>query len=215
MNSVADNDTSIQIFVWVLRAVILGTSVWALMLMSWQLFFLGLLAYVLTFIPEFIEYKFKTILPVEFDFLIALFIFLSVFLGEVGDAYERFFWWDALLHLTSSFMLGYIAFLWLYIQIYRGKINTSSGIYGFIIFSVAVALGVLWEIFEFAMDQWFGLNMQKSGLVDTMWDLIVNSFGAALIAGIGTVYMRHGGVGFIRRWTHKFMSQNNVFSQRQ
>jgi hypothetical protein len=37
------------------------------------------------------------------------------------------------------------------------------------------AIGALWEIFEFAMDRFFGLTMQKpmfddrSGLTDMMW----------------------------------------------
>ena len=35
------------------------------------------------------------------------------------------------------------------------------------------------------MDQVFGLNIQKSGLVDTMWDLSVDLIGAAVIAILG------------------------------
>src|SRR3546814_16435775 len=50
-------------------------------------------------------------------------------------------------------------------------------------FCFSQAIGALWEIFEFTMDQVFGLTMQKpmlgdpSGLTDTMWDLIVNAIG--------------------------------------
>jgi hypothetical protein len=50
-----------------------------------------------------------------------------------------------------------------------------------------------WEIFEFSMDQIFGLNMQKpmlgdpSGLTDTMWDMIVNLIGAAIVSLSGWV----------------------------
>lgn len=40
-----------------------------------------------------------------------------------------------------------------------------------------MAIGGIWEIFEFAMDQVFGMNMQKSGLIDPMWDLIVDALG--------------------------------------
>lgn len=201
----------IQILLWVIRLIILGTAVWALFLFQWEYFLLAVLAYVLSFIPEFIEYKFKTVLPVEFDFAIALFVFLSVFLGEVGDVYERFFWWDALLHLSSGFMLGYIAFLWLYVKVQQGKLDTSPKMQGFIIFCVAVALGVLWEIFEFGMDQIFGFTMQKSGLVDTMSDLIVDAVGAGAIALVGALYLKKGGVGPIRTLTHKFLKQNKLW----
>jgi hypothetical protein len=53
-----------------------------------------------------------------------------------------------------------------------------------------VSLGTIWEIFEFLMDWNFGLNMQKSGLVDTMTDLMINAAGAAIAAVIGYFYVR-------------------------
>lgn len=200
----------IHCLLWILRTIILGAVVWTLFDANWESFLLALLAYVLSFIPEFIELRFKTILPVEFDFSITLFIFLSVFLGEVGDVYERFFWWDALLHIASGFILGYAAFLWLYVKVQQGKLDAGPKMQGFIIFCVALALGALWEIFEFIMDQSFGLNMQKTGLVDTMWDLIVDALGAGIMALIGVLYMKKGGIGPIRTLTHQFMNQNNL-----
>lgn len=201
----------IHTLLWLLRLIILGTVVWTLFQFQWESFFLAVLAYVLSFIPEFIELQFKTYLPVEFDFAITLFVFLSVSLGEVGDAYERFFWWDALLHLAFGFTLGYVAFLWLYVKVKQGKLDAGPKMKGFIIFCVALALGALWEIFEFGADQIFGFNMQKSGLIDTMWDLIVDALGAGAMAIIGVLYMKKGGVGPIRNLTHRFMNQNNLW----
>jgi len=201
----------IHILLWTLRLVILGTVVWTLFQFQWESFFLAVLAYVLSFIPEFIELQFKTFLPVEFDFAVTLFVFLSVFLGEIGGVYERFFWWDAVLHLAFGFTLGYVAFLWLYVKVKQGKLDAGPKMKGFIIFCVALALGALWEIFEFFMDQIFGLNMQKSGLVDTMWDLIIDAVGAGAMAIIGVLYMKKGGIGPIRTITHRFMSQNKLW----
>ena len=56
-------------------------------------------------------------------------------------------------------------------------------------FGFAVTIGTLWEIFEFLMDWFFGFNMQKSGLVDTMTDLLINAIGAAIAAAIGYFYV--------------------------
>jgi len=66
----------------------------------------------------------------------------------------------------------------------------------------------VWEIFEFVADSAFGLNMQKSGLVDTMWDLIVDCLGAASIAGLGYGYMRTGTESFLERWIRTFVRNN-------
>ena len=59
------------------------------------------------------------------------------------------------------------------------------------------------------MDQIFGLNMQKSGLVDTMWDLIVDTIGAAVIAILGYGYLRTSEVdSFLERWIERFLREN-------
>ena len=68
-----------------------------------------------------------------------------------------------------------------------------------ITFALAVSVGTIWEIFEFLMDWFFGLNMQKSGLIDTMTDLLINASGAAIAALIGYFYVRDEDSLFARR----------------
>ena len=58
-------------------------------------------------------------------------------------------------------------------------------------FSIGMTVGGIWEIFEFTMDQLFGLNMQRSGLLDTMGDLIVDAIGAFFIALAGYVFLQN------------------------
>jgi hypothetical protein len=77
-----------------------------------------------------------------------------------------------------------------------------------IAFCVAVTIGVLWEIFEFGMDQLFGMNMQKSGLMDTMGDLIVDVIGASLGALAGWAYLVGRGPGFTRNLFEQFVAKN-------
>lgn len=57
-------------------------------------------------------------------------------------------------------------------------------------------MGTLWEVFEFAMDKFVGMNMQKpmlsdpAGLTDTMWDLIVNAIYSLAVVIYGYWYMK-------------------------
>jgi len=46
----------------------------------------------------------------------------------------------------------------------------------------AMEMGVLLEIFKFAMDQYFGIIMQKSEIVDTMRELGAAGLGASIIS---------------------------------
>ena len=159
-------------------------------------------------------------LPAEMLLVALVFIFAALFLGEMRSYYLRIWWWDMALHMSSGFLLGIFGFLLVYV------LNESRNIgvfmrprfVAFFAFLFAVAVGTVWEIFEFAMDRMFGLHMQKpmlgdpSGLTDTMWDLIVDAVGALVISLIGWWYMRQGSESFIENWIHEFIENNpNLF----
>ena len=200
--------------VWYLRGSIVIAAILEVLFGQWEMFFISLLALVLTFLPDAIERQFKVVLPIEFDLVLIIFIYASTFLGAVVDAYARFWWWDAVLHTSSGFILAYAAFLLFYILYKQGKLVPSTWLTGILVFSIGLAFGAVWEIFEFAMDNLFGLNMQKSGLVDTMWDLIVDALGALVMAYIAGRYIERGGIGPIRRATKNFVRENSHIFRR-
>lgn len=78
----------------------------------------------------------------------------------------------------------------------------------FFAFCFAVMIGAVWEIWEFTLDQLFGLNTQKSGLVDTMWDLIVDAGGAIIGAGAGWAYLKGRQNGPLTNAIHAFIDKN-------
>lgn len=161
--------------------------------------------------PSILGSRFNVRIPAEFELLAVLFIFASLFLGEVHSYYERFWWWDALLHLGSGMLFGILGFLLVYSinQRQLGELGLRPAFVALFAFAFAVALGTLWEIFEFAMDQLFGLNMQKSGLVDTMWDLIIDAAGAIVMSLLGWGYLQTREVdSFLERWIEKYLEAN-------
>ena len=172
-----------------------------------QLLFITLLTFFITFLPKIIEKRYKIDIPVELEIVSILFIFAALFLGEVQHFYVRLWWWDILLHSLSGITLGFVGFLILYVLDRGGRIDTSPFLIAVFSFCFAVAIGSVWEIFEFGMDQIFGLNMQKSGLVDTMWDLIVDSLGALIASFTGYFYMRKKG-GVFDKFMKRFERDN-------
>lgn len=156
-----------------------------------------------------------TILP-EIQVLAIIFVFASVFLGEVRMFYEKIWWWDIALHFNSGVLLGILGFLLVYIlnADERVDVHLNPGFVAFFAFLFAVATGALWEIFEFAMDQLFGTNMQKpmpgdsSGLIDTMWDLIVDALGALGVTLLGWWYMKRRKRSFIETMVQRFIESN-------
>jgi len=166
---------------------------------------------IMTFLPLMLGRRFAVHIPPEFEVLAVVFMYASLFLGEVHGYYVRFWWWDAILHVGSGFLLGILGFLLVYVLNEHDNVDLHMRprFVALFAFMFAVGIGALWEIFEFAMDQLFGLTMQKSGLIDTMWDLIVDTVGAAVIALLGWSYLRNAGnSSFLERWITAFVSAN-------
>jgi len=154
----------------------------------------------ITHVPEFVSQKDILIMPMGLQVFFSLFTFCAMFLGEILDFYERFVWWDTMLHFISGFMFSVIGFM-LFLSINRESgVRSQLNPIMIVIFTIcfSIACGAVWEIFEFAGDSLLGMNMQKwqgavqfeqhasnlsnPGLVNTMKDIISDTLGSALSA---------------------------------
>jgi hypothetical protein len=170
----------------------------------------------LTFLPTIFANRIQVEIPPEFEVLTVAFIFASLFLGETREFYSKFWWWDIALHATSGALLGILGLLLVYVlnETPRVDLHMRPGFVAFFAFCFALSVGTIWEIFEFAMDQLFGMNMQKpmlgdpSGLTDTMIDLIVDALGALVVSVAGYLYLRRGKVSIIDRGIQRFIQRN-------
>lgn len=144
------------------------------------------------FLPSFLEKKLSFIMPNKMYLLFFLFLFCAIYLGEVRNFYYIVPHWDTILHCFSGGMLGILGYLVVafFNENQRVKVHLSPVFVALFAFCFAVTLGVTWEIYEFAGDGIFGLNMQKyrtedgvfligrAALSDTMKDIIIDAVGA-------------------------------------
>ena len=151
--------------------------------------FVTVMALGLTFLPGMVANRVGLRLPPSFLAAIALFVLATLYLGEVNDFYDRFWWWDLALHFGAAMGFGILGFLMVFMLFQGDRYAAPPWALGVLSFCLAVTAGALWEIFEYAMDTLFGFNMMKSGLPDTMGDLIVDTVGAALAALAGVIYL--------------------------
>src|SRR3989344_3445159 len=167
-----DQSDKIQLSIsYILQAVLLIEAIISVYRQNWLTAFLTFGILVLTFVPALIRRRTNVYLPVEFDFLTILFIFASLFLGEIHAYYTRLWWWDLVLHASSGALIGLFGFILVYVinREKHPKIYLEPRFVALFSFAFALAIGSMWEIVEFSLDSAFGFNMQKSGLVDTMW----------------------------------------------
>lgn len=133
-------------------------------------------------------------LPLIISYLI--FLVASQYLGSIRGWYHLG-WWDTFLHLLSGALIAFAG-----IALYERFIHRDAGkaISPWFVFLFTYAFstlgGVLWEVYEFSSDQWFGMTLQGGGNKDTMIDLIADSVGGLIIAiwaGIRTKRRRKTG----------------------
>jgi len=194
-----------------IRLSFVAALVVSLIEMQWTVAFVSAIAIIVIMLPAYLHTSGRFFLPARFEFVLLVFVYAALFLGEVHSFYERFWWWDVVLHTGSGMALGFLGFLILFILHADGRFQATPSLIAFLSFSVALSIGTLWEIFEFAMDSFFNLNMQKSGLVDTMWDMIVNAVGAFTAALSGYVYLKgkSRGLGIFRYYLNAYMHYRN------
>ncbi|MBQ7362845.1 MAG: hypothetical protein IJW48_00170 [Clostridia bacterium] len=162
-------------------------------------------------LPSFLTKKFMWKIPNAFIVIFTLFLWGAIFCGEVMKFYYRVNFWDDMLHLLSSMMLGVLGFSLIEILNNDRKhalVNLSPFFVAVFSVSFAVLIGVLWEFYEYIFDGILGLNMQKfaveatvpgekltdlvgrAALSDTMMDLIVDFLGATVASVFGYISLK-------------------------
>lgn len=203
--------------VLVLQAILIAELVAALWRQQWFVAVIATGIVTITLAPLLLARRFSVHLPPQFQLLAIAFVFATLFLGEVHGYYTRFWWWDIALHTSSGFLLGIVGFLLVHLlnETEDVGIHMKPGFVAFFAFLFALGVGVVWELFEFAMDSFFGMNMQKamlgdeSGLTDTMIDLLVDAVGALVITIYGYVHLTAADrASFLHRWISAFIRNN-------
>lgn len=131
--------------------------------------FLCVLTLILFLIPNFVEQRLHIDVPDTLEVIILLFIYSAEILGEIRAFYITFPYWDTMLHTLNGFLCAAIGFSLVDILNRNSKLTTfslSPAYMAVVAFCFSMTVGVLWEFFECAMDQFFFLDMQKDTVVN-------------------------------------------------
>lgn len=219
-----------------LRILVFGMMILQIFNQNYQNVFLCILTLVLMIMPSVVQATFKVEFPSALEIVVLVFIFAAEILGEISAFYMKFPYWDTVLHTLNGFLCAALGFSLVDIMNTQRKLKfeLSPLFMAITAFCFSMTIGVMWELFEFAMDMIFKLDMQKDtvvnaistvlldptqsnecvyiadiydvavngnslglggyldiGLMDTMYDLIVNFIGAVVFSVMGYFYVKH------------------------
>lgn len=163
----------------VLRALVILMMVLQIFNKNYENVFLCVLTLLLFIVPSFIQVNLRIELPSALEITILLFIFAAEILGEIQAYYIKFPFWDTVLHTINGFLMAAIGFALADIlnRSKRISFQLSPVFLAIVAFCFSMTIGVLWEFFECSMDMFFGLDMQK--------DTILNSISSVMLDPIG------------------------------
>lgn len=165
----------------------------------------GSITLLITFLPAILERNYD--LPM--DPWLVLWISAAAFLHSLGSSglYAHISWWDHVTHsLSASLIAGAGYTVARAIDLHHDDITLPKEVAFVYIFVVVLSFGVVWELFEFALDvlsTQTGLEMPlaQHGLDDTVKDFMYNSLGALVVAVFGQAHLVGVAEG-VENWWH-------------
>ena len=163
-----------------LRAIVILVAIRCAWAGRWEQFLLCLVVLFLFVVPSLLERRFKMEIPSTLEIIVLLFVFAAEILGEIGEFYQTFPWWDTMLHTMCGFLAAAVGFALVDVlnREPRAKFNLSPAYCTFVAVCFAMTIGTVWEFFEFTVDRLFNQDMQK--------DMVVHGFASVTLGGDGT-----------------------------
>ena len=155
---------------YILRALVLVSLVRQLMLGSYESAFFCILTFLLLYIPSWVQVRLHIELPPTLEIIILCFIFAAEILGEVNAFYVRIPGWDTMLHTINGFLAAAVGLSTVVLLNDNENLTfeLSPLFLALVAFCFSMTIGVLWEFFEFGMDRYFCLDMQKDSIVNVI-----------------------------------------------
>lgn len=164
---------------FILRILVIVMMVLQPLNRNYENVFLCALTLLLLVIPSLVQITFKVELPTVLEIIILVFIFAAEILGEISEFYLMFPFWDTVLHTMNGFLAAAIGFslVDLLNRSERTVFSLSPLFMAIVAFCFSMTIGVIWEFFEFGMDQIGGFDMQKDTVIHTISSVMLNPEG--------------------------------------
>lgn len=163
----------------VLSFFILMTMIRSAFMHRYENVFVCVLSLVLFCVPMLMEKHLSIDIPPLMEAIIYCFIFAAEILGEINSFYTIIPGWDTMLHTINGFLVAAVGFALVDLcnRSERFSFKLSPLFLAIVAFCFSMTVGVLWEFFEFGMDQFFATDMQKDFLVTTVNSVLLNPSG--------------------------------------
>ena len=183
-----EHKSSFAVF-FVLRLLVIVMMILQIFNRNYENVFLCILTLLLLVMPSLVQVTMKIELPTTLEIIILVFVFAAEILGEIREFYIVFPFWDTVLHTLNGFLAAAIGFSMVDLlnRSERMVFKLSPLFTAIVAFCFSMTIGVIWEFFEFGMDQILGFDMQKDTILHTIRSVMLDPAGGNNVAQIGNI----------------------------
>ena len=194
-----EHKSSFLVF-YTLRLLVIVVFVRQLFRGGYESAFYCALAYLLLYVPSWIQVKLHIELPPALEITVLCFIFAAEVLGEVAAFYVVVPHWDTMLHTLNGFLAAAVGFSLVILlnDDERLTFDLSPLFLALVAFCFSMTIGVLWEFFEFGMDWFFHMDMQRDTVVNAIYSAsldVTRSNKVVAVPGIRDVLVNGESLG--------------------
>ena len=163
----------------ILRFFVILTMVLQFLNKDYESVLICLLTLYLFMLPSILAKRLHIALPDTLQIVILLFVFAAEILGEIREFYLRIPHWDTALHTINGFLFAAIGFC--IVDLLNKDKNIGMSLSPFYMavaaFCFSMTIGVLWEFFEWGMDSFFHLDIQKDTVIGAISSVTLHPEG--------------------------------------
>ena len=163
----------------ILSVFIIMTLVRSAFMGRYENVFVCILSLLLFCVPLFLEKRLLIDIPPLLEGIIYCFIFAAEILGEINSFYTKIPGWDTMLHTLNGFLVAAVGFCLvdLFERSEKLSFKLSPFFLAIVAFCFSMTVGVLWEFFEFGVDQILHLDMQKDFIINSIHSVTLSPSG--------------------------------------
>lgn len=171
---------------------------------TFQLFYI--IIFLLSFAPSLIKRTLSISLPLPFEILYLLSLFVTV-LGEKIFS-------GLLVQFILGIFFGIFGFLLMYILYYNSRIQTSPLLITAFSFSFSVASGAIWTVFVYVLQTIIEIRFETISIDYAPIGLLFTILGAGMVSTAEYLYLTYGEGKIFQNLLKSFMKKNpNLFIQ--
>jgi hypothetical protein len=175
---------------YILKITMIIFLIISILKLHWSWIFGCTLAIIVSLIPTILKRNYQITLPLVLEILVIIALILHVGGGVLGGYGITHY--DTLTHFVSSFLVAFLAFVIIYIlDEYWDGLKMDKYAMAFVVIIATIAMGVIWEFYEWITDIIFG-TYEQWGYNDTLKDLLIDTLAGIVMAIIGVSMIKRG-----------------------